>query len=199
MHVSVGKVRRVHNGRAYYLKISHEAGSLDRHGNYYLDGNSLEGVGRWWGRLATQFGLSGSVDREDFSQLHHGHSPEGEPLSLNPKHALRRPGFDVTHSLIKDASIVASINDDWRRRIFQEVAAPAVAASFEYLEREACRTRRGRDGVELVQGQGLVAAAFEHMAARSVDDETVMDPQAHVHMVVMNTTRGPGREITHAR
>jgi conjugative relaxase-like TrwC/TraI family protein len=180
---------------AYYLKLAHEAGGLDRHGNYYLDGNSLEGVGRWWGQLSTEFGLSGTVAPKDFSTLHHGHSPQGEPLSLNPKHALRRPAFDLTHSLVKDASILASINDDWRRRVFEEVASPAVAASLHYLEEEACRTRRGKDGVQIVEGRGFVAAAFEHMAARSVDSETVMDPQAHVHMVVMNTTRGPDGKL----
>ena len=105
------------------------------------------------------------------------------------KHELRRPAFDLTHSLVKDASIIASMNDEWRRRILDEVATPAVQASLRHLEDEACWSRRGRNGVELVKGRGLVTSIFDHMVSRGVDGE--LDPQVHQHCVVFNTTRGP--------
>lgn len=190
MHVSVGKVRRGANGRAYYLKLAREVGALDGAGAYYLKDDPLEGAGRWCGRMAAEFGLSGTVEKEQFAALHDGYSPSGEPLSKNVAHPGRRPAFDLTHSLVKDASILASLSDSWRRRIFAEVAGPAVEASLAYFEREACWTRRGRQGEEVVPGKGLVGSMFQHMAARSVDGQAV-DPQAHVHCVIFNTTRGP--------
>jgi conjugative relaxase-like TrwC/TraI family protein len=190
VHVSVGKVRRGAKGRAYYLKLAREAGALDGAGAYYLKDDPLEGAGRWFGRLAAGFGLSGAVGREDFAALHDGYTPAGEPLSKNVSHPGRRPAFDLTHSLVKDASILASLSDSWRGRIFDEVAGPAVGASLAYLERDACWTRRGRAGAEVVPGEGLVGAMFQHMAARSVDGQAV-DPQAHVHCVIFNTTQGP--------
>ncbi|MFO0888318.1 MAG: MobF family relaxase [Isosphaeraceae bacterium] len=194
MYVSIGKVRSGSKGRSYYLKLSHESGALNEAGNYYLKSSPLEGVGRWSGRLAAEFGLSGTVTPEDFRSLHNGYSPSGEPLSRNVGSKSRRAGFDVTAGLVKDASIVASRSDHWRRRIFAEVAAPAVEVAMQYLEREACRSRRGRQGSELVAGRGFAVCSFEHMAARSVDGQAV-DPQAHVHNVVFNTTRGPDGEL----
>ena len=183
MHVSVGKVRRGARGVDYYNKLERE--------DYYLNAGSP--AGQWWGRLAADFGLFGEVGKEDFCTLHSGYSPEGEPLSKNVKHELRRPAFDLTHSLVKDASIIASVNEEWRRRIFEEVATPAVQAGLTHLENEACWSRRGFNGVELVRGRGFAVSIFDHMVSRAVDDE--LDPQVHKHCVIFNTTRGPDGQL----
>src|SRR5262249_31239263 len=155
--------------------------------DYYIS----QSQGRWWGSLAPEFGLHGGVEKRDFATLHDGFSPAGEPLCLNVKHPLRRPAFDLTHSLVKDASIIASRSPEWRRTIIERVLDPSCEVSLRYIEREACFSRRGRDGAERVEGRGLVAAAFDHMVTRSVLDETkgkhVLDPQVHRHVVAFNS------------
>jgi conjugative relaxase-like TrwC/TraI family protein len=192
VHLGIGKVRRGSKGALYYKKLSHEAAGLDRAGNYYLKNkNSLEdGVGRWFGRGAAEMGLSGPVSEKDFTRLHKGYSPSGEPLSQNVTYKKRRPAFDATFSLTKDCSILASRSDYWRDRIFAEVGSPSVEVGLQYLERHACWSRRGKMGAEQVPGRGFIGASFAHMAARSADGQAV-DPQAHIHNVLFNATRGP--------
>ena len=59
----------------------------------------------------------------------------------------------------------------------------AVAEAMTYMEREACRARRGQGGAIVVNGQGFSAAAFRHRASRAGD------PLLHTHVVVANATR----------
>ena len=59
----------------------------------------------------------------------------------------------------------------------------AVDAAVGYVEREALRSRRGHNGVEQIEGDGLIGAAFRHRTSRAGD------PQLHTHVVVANTTR----------
>jgi conjugative relaxase-like TrwC/TraI family protein len=61
----------------------------------------------------------------------------------------------------------------------------AVAGALGYLEREACRARRGAGGRVQVPGDGFVAAAFRDRSSRAGD------PLLHTHVVVANATRGP--------
>ena len=61
----------------------------------------------------------------------------------------------------------------------------AVARTLAWLEDHACGTRLGHDGVEVVDGDGLVAAAFRHRTSRAGD------PQLHWHVLVANATRAP--------
>jgi len=59
----------------------------------------------------------------------------------------------------------------------------AVAEAMDYMEREACRARRGQGGALIVHGDGFVAAAFRHRTSRAGD------PLLHTHVVVANATR----------
>jgi hypothetical protein len=68
-----------------------------------------------------------------------------------------------------------------------EAHEKAVEAALAYVEREACYTRRGRNGVLRVRGEGFVAAAYRHRLSRAGD------PQLHTHVVVANMTRTEGR------
>jgi hypothetical protein len=65
-----------------------------------------------------------------------------------------------------------------------EVHEAAVDAAVAYLEREACRVRRGRGGVRREAGEGFVAAAYRHRMSRAED------PQLHTHVVAANMARG---------
>jgi conjugative relaxase-like TrwC/TraI family protein len=60
----------------------------------------------------------------------------------------------------------------------------AVAVGFEYLERHIAFGRRGTDGVERIEGAGLVAAAFVHRTSRAGD------PHLHTHVLVANLVFG---------
>jgi hypothetical protein len=60
-----------------------------------------------------------------------------------------------------------------------------VAAALDYMERQACWTRRGHGGREFVRGNGFLAAAYRHRSSRAGD------PQLHTHVLVANATRGP--------
>jgi conjugative relaxase-like TrwC/TraI family protein len=61
----------------------------------------------------------------------------------------------------------------------------AVAEAVGYLDREACRARRGHGGASIVEGRGFVAAAFPHRSSRAGD------PLLHTHVVIANATQGP--------
>ena len=61
----------------------------------------------------------------------------------------------------------------------------AVGEALGYLEREACKARRGHGGAMVVDGRGFVGAAFEHRSSRAGD------PQLHTHVVIANETLGP--------
>ena len=61
----------------------------------------------------------------------------------------------------------------------------AVGEALGYLDRQACRARRGHGGALQVTGDGFVAAAFRHRSSRAGD------PLLHTHVVIANGTRGP--------
>jgi Mrp family chromosome partitioning ATPase len=65
-----------------------------------------------------------------------------------------------------------------------EAHEAAVDAAVEYLEREACRVRRGRGGAQREPGEGFVSAGYRHRMSRAED------PQLHTHVVTANMARG---------
>jgi conjugative relaxase-like TrwC/TraI family protein len=96
-------------------------------------------------------------------------------------------GFDLTFSAPKSVSVLFAIDDE---RVAGELLAAherAVDVALGYLERKACRTRRGRDGVERLRGEGFIAASYRHRMSRAGDS------QLHTHVVVANMTRAEAR------
>jgi hypothetical protein len=61
----------------------------------------------------------------------------------------------------------------------------SVEAALDYLQREACWTRRGAGGHEFVHGNGFLAAGYLHRSSRAGD------PQLHTHVLIANATKGP--------
>ena len=96
-------------------------------------------------------------------------------------------GFDLTFSAPKSVSVLFAIDDATVARALLASHERAVGGALAYLEREACWTRRGRDGVERVRGEGFVAASYRHRMSRAGD------PQLHTHVVVANMTYAEGR------
>jgi conjugative relaxase-like TrwC/TraI family protein len=152
----------------------------------YFSGRG-EAPGRWAGAGATVLGVAGQVDRDGFLRAMNGCDPRTAER-LKPEHGRTKvAAFDLTFSAPKSVSVLFAIADDQIGGMLLEAHERAVSAAFSYVEREACFTRRGRNGLHRVRGDGFVGAAYRHRLSRAGD------PQLHTHVVVANMTRADGR------
>ena len=164
-------------GVRYYVK--HIANSRD---DYY--NGSGEAPGRWLGTGAEALGLSGRVDAEIYLAIMSGRDPTtGTPLVPLPDDRL--PGYDLTFSAPKSASLLWAFGDPEVAEAVRQAHSKAVAAALAVAEEEACFVRRGAGGHVVYEGGGFVAAAFEHRSSRAGD------PHLHTHVVLANLTQGP--------
>lgn len=155
----------------------------------YFSGRG-EAPGRWIGGGCGGIGLRGQVDRAGFMRAMAGCDPRtGTPLRP-PRAQTKIAAFDLTFSAPKSVSVLFAVGDDEIAGALLEAHQRAVEAAFAYVEREACFTRRGRNGVRRVRGDGFVAAAYRHRLSRAGD------PQLHTHVVVANMTSAEGRWTT---
>jgi conjugative relaxase-like TrwC/TraI family protein len=93
-------------------------------------------------------------------------------------------GFDLVFTPQKSVSLLWGLGDDEVRRTVARVHAQAVTDTLEWLQTEAGKTRRGRNGVRQIDTEGLVVARFDHF------DNRTGDPNLHTHAVVSNKVRG---------
>ena len=175
--LSLGKIAAGPQAARYYT----DQVALGREDYYAGRG---EAPGRWMGRGAGVVGLQGPVEA---GQLEH----------LLAGGGLRQPvreravaGFDLTFRAPKSVSVLWGVADTATARQLGEAHDAAVEAALAYVEREACRARRGRGGSVQVRGDGFVAAAFRHRASRAGD------PLLHTHVVAGNLTQGPDARWT---
>ena len=152
----------------------------------YFSGRG-EAPGRWAGAGSGLVGVRGRVEREGFMRAMEGRDPRtGE--QLKPEHGRTKvAAFDLTFSAPKSVSVLFAIADESTASAMLQAHERAVEAAFAYIEREACFTRRGRNGVNRVRGDGFLAAAYRHRLSRAGD------PQLHTHVVAANMTRAEGR------
>jgi conjugative relaxase-like TrwC/TraI family protein len=154
----------------YYLELACE--------DYYLQGG--EPPGRWIGKGAARFNLSGEVRKEAFRNLLQGFDPEGKIfLVQNAGNEHRQSGWDLTFSAPKSVSAAWSQSPQDIRREFQAAQQAAVEKAIEYLQEVAAVTRRGQGGVS-AEKASFVAATFEHGTSRA------LDPQLHTHALLLN-------------
>ena len=173
-------LRTIHDvGRAlgYYA----EEIEIDRE-EYYA--GETEALGRWVGAGAPAAGFEGPVVPGSFEHLLGGAG-------------LRRPagdgavaGIDLTFKAPKSVSVLWGIADAHTAEQLGAAHDAAVAAALGYMERQACRARRGAGGTIQVRGAGFVAAAFRHASSRAGD------PLLHTHVVAGNLTLGPDGKWT---
>src|SRR5437868_1793948 len=78
-------------------------------------------------------------------------------------------GFDLTFNAPKSVGLAFALGDPWTARLLRDCHNVAVGDAIAYLEREACRARRGRGGARVVEGRGFAAAAFDHRTSRAGD------------------------------
>ncbi len=147
-----------------------------------------EVAGQWIGDAALELELSGEVGPDQLTAMLTGHNPvDGEPLLGNSgvpgKGSV--PGFDLTFSAPKSVSLTWALGGPDAGEAVIEAHHRSVDAALDYMQREACWTRRGAGGSQFVHGNGYLAAAFDHRSSRNGD------PQLHTHVLIANATRGP--------
>jgi hypothetical protein len=172
-------------------------------GRYYVDqvaqgredyyAGEGEAPGTWIGSGARSLGLSGEVAEQGIVRLLEARDPRTGELLRRPLAHGAVAGFDLTFRAPKSVSILFAIAEPDVVREITRAHEAAVAAAIGYMEREACRARRGHGGAQQVDGRGFVTAAFRHRSSRAGD------PLLHTHVVVANVTQGPGRAVDGAR
>lgn len=161
-------------------KITNAAQAFDYYkdkDDYYLDDKM---AAEWYGKGAAALGLAGEIDPRDFRDVLAG--TYGDAAAQNPER--HTPGWDVTFSAPKSASIAALVDGD--RRVI-DLWDQAVRKGLDYLEQHAAITRqRGADGDYDYRNTGsLVIGAVRHATNRN------RDSQLHTHAVIANMTPDP--------
>ncbi len=196
-------VAKLAPGREAYYEASVARGLDDYHAG------RGEAPGVWAGAGAELLGLFGRVEHGQLGELISGVDPASgvrlrrhypprdiRVVRLDPDTGRRvastrrlEPvgGFDLVFSVPKSASVLWALGDPRVRREVEAAHEAAWRSAVGYLEREACATRSGRNGVERERGEGFVAAAFTHRTSRA------LDPHLHTHVIVANLTRS-GRD-----
>jgi len=162
------------------------------HDDYYTQEQRV--VGQWFGRGAHELGLTGEVVSEDFRAVLHGLRPASGQVLVHKANGYedRRAGWDATFNAPKSVSIQGLVGEDHQ---IIEAHRKAVSRALEELEQYALSRRRG--GSEWVVTDNIVAASFDHIAARpasGVEDGNGPDPHLHTHVVIANMTRRPDGE-----
>ena len=174
--LSIGKLGQ--GQESYYLEAVAQGAE-----DYYTGAG--ESPGRWAGSAARHLGVDGEVDDDALPlALGGAHPGTGDELASR-RGGTRVPGFDLTFRAPKSVSVLFGLADTEVSGQVREAHDAAVEGALDYLERHAAVARRGLGGVELVPGNGFVAAAFRHRTSRAGD------PQLHTHVLVANMTKGP--------
>lgn len=181
--LSIGKLGK--GQESYYLEKVAE-GAED-----YYSGEGEE-AGQWLDDAARELGLSGEVDPDQLVSMLTGNNPAtGEPLGLvavSGKGPV--PGFDLTFSAPKSVSLTWALGGPEAAARVKAAHWRSVEVALNYMQREACWTRRGKGGAVFVKGNGFLAAAYTHRSSRNGD------PQLHTHVLIANATRGPDGKWT---
>jgi conjugative relaxase-like TrwC/TraI family protein len=170
--------------------------------DYYTEQGELKGV--WYGRLAHEWELTGQVMSQQYARLVAGQDPHtGEQLiRLVPSResvnnfgeeittSEHRAGWDATFSAPKSVSLAALVGDDQRVRVAHcESVNKALEAIEEYVQ-----ARGGGNKPAITTGK-MIAAQFEHTAARPDHETGYAAPQLHTHVVIMNMTETENGQI----
>ena len=163
------------------LKSAAQASNYYQQGDYYTK-DEQEKNSQWFGKGAHKLGLEGTADADTFKKMLEGKLPNGEEMhkGYNAKgEPLHRPGYDLTFSAVKSASILALIGGDEN---IVDAHQGAVVATLKHIEKEACARVKVNGTVEQQLSQNLVGASFLHKASR------LLDPNIHTHCVIFNMT-----------
>jgi conjugative relaxase-like TrwC/TraI family protein len=178
---------------ASQVRTYHEREFASERQNYWS--RDQQGHSEWQGKLAEQWGLSGSVGNEHFARLTEGQHPHTEAQLVRHQASKtyegkfgkevtsveHRAGWDATFSAPKSVSLTALVGGDERVR---EAHRESVRVALNELEKYT-QARIGNVHAPETTGK-FVAATFEHDTARPVDGYAA--PQLHTHAVIFNVT-----------
>ncbi len=164
--------------------------------NYYSEKGDVNG--NWAGQLAEEWGLIGEVTSEQYARLVAGQDPRTGEQLIRPvpsREAVNnygeeittsehRAGWDATFSAPKSVSLAALVGDDERVRIAHRESVDKALEAFE----EYMQARGGGNKPAITTGK-MIAAQFEHTAARPDHATGYAAPQLHTHVVIMNLTK----------
>src|SRR6266542_84637 len=170
--------------------------------SYYSEDDSIDG--EWFGKLASEWGLEGQVDKEAFARLTDGQDPRtGEQLirrvsikeyenqyGEKVKSSEHRAGFDATFSAPKSVSLAALVGDDDRIR---EAHRKAVKTAMGQFENYAQARIGGKTPAQTTRN--FAAALFEHDSARPDKETGYAAPQLHTHAVIFNLTKLEDQQV----
>src|SRR4051794_539838 len=176
--LSIGKLAAGPTAGRYYV----EQVAQGREDYYAGEG---EAPGNWVGAGAASLALRGEITEGGIGLLLDGRDPGSGGQLWRPLASGAVAGFDLTFRAPKSVSVLFGIGDHELADTLRREHEAAVGEALAYLEREACRARRGRGGATVVEGRGFVGAAFGHRSSRAGD------PLLHTHVVVANGTQGP--------
>ncbi len=150
--------------------------------NYYMSEKEGQSLSEWWGEGAKRLGLEGQVDAKTFTEILEGKLPNGEIIGLQKDGTIKhRPGYDLTFSAPKSFSIISSVFGKEVCKKFMDKALNTVLTEVERIAAQA-RFTKGDGEVGFEQTNNLIVALHKHETSRE------LDPQDHVHCVVMNAT-----------
>jgi conjugative relaxase-like TrwC/TraI family protein len=150
---------------------------------YYT--GAKEAPGQWVGRGTERLGLTGVVDPDALGDVLSGRDPRVRLPLTRAQGAPSVPGFDATFCAPKSVSLLYSLGDPETSNEVRNAHDAAVAGALKVLESVAARARRGKAGVERIEADGFVAAAFRHRTSRAGD------PHLHTHVVIANVVHAP--------
>jgi conjugative relaxase-like TrwC/TraI family protein len=164
--------------------------------NYYSERGEVNG--KWCGRLAEEWELKGEVTSEQYARLVAGQDPHtGEQLirSVPSRESVNnfgeeittsehRAGWDATFSAPKSVSLAGLVGDDERVRVAHRESVEKALEGFERF----VQARGGGNKPAITTGK-MIAAQFEHTAARPDHETGYAAPQFHTHVVIMNMTK----------
>lgn len=144
---------------------------------------------RWYGELASDLGLDGSVDPEEFTQLLSGRLPDGKVLA-GAESGVRKPGYDVTLSADKSVSLLALASSPEIAQAVTRAHEAAVGEALDYLQAHMVARVRNPDGtLEVQPARAVAVAAFRHATSRE------QQPDLHTHAIFANAVQTPDGKI----
>lgn len=151
--------------------------------DYYAKDKSQEIIGNWGGKGATLLGLSGTVDKEQFSKLCDNINPLTDEQLTARQNENRRVGYDLNFHAPKSVSICYSLNEDEK---IMDAFRESVRDAMTELEKDMqVRVRAGGKNENRDTGN-LLYGEFIHTTARPVGG--IPDPHLHAHCFTFNAS-----------
>lgn len=155
---------------------------------------SLEPAGVWIGKGAEhrQVNIAGNlIEQETLKNLLRGYDPEGSrglvynAGKFDGTKRDRMPGFDMTFSAMKSASICWAVGNEEIRRGIEQAHFQAIKTTLEDFEQRVI-IRTGKGGC-VREHAGLIVGIVQHATSRQIDKDTPPDMQLHSHAMIINT------------